>query len=148
MVGGTTLGYWALGNWRRETRPIRTNTNAITLESTGRSMKKREIMAVCPEGSFRRRVRRDRRRGGPLRIDLGAGKGPLNPLGHHPVARVESGFDDPKLAFSISGLHDFALDDIVRADHQHIAAFLVRPDRIVPRQQRLVETRYREPNPH
>src|SRR5271163_4119489 len=117
MVGGTTLGYWALGNWRREIRPIRTNTNAITLESTGRSMKKREVMPVCPESLFRRRVRRGRRRGGPLRIDLGAGKGPLNPLGHRPVAGVESGFDDPKLAFSTSGFHGFALDYIVRANH-------------------------------
>src|ERR1700727_425340 len=101
MVGGTTLGYWALGNWRSETRPIRTNTNASTLASTGRSMKKREIMAVRPEGSFGRRVRRGR--GGPLRIDLGPGEGSLNPLGHNPVGWVESGFDNPKLAVSISG---------------------------------------------
>src|ERR1700677_5009613 len=103
MVGGTTLGYWALGNCSSETRPIRTNTNASTLASTGRSMKKREIIAVRPEGSFGRRVRRGcggRRRRGPLRIDLGPREGSLNPLGHHPVAGVESGFDNPKLAVS------------------------------------------------
>jgi hypothetical protein len=111
-------------------------------------MKKREIMAVRPEGSFRRRVRRDRRQGGPLRIDLRAGKGPLNSLGHHPVAGVEPGFDDPKLAFSTSGFHGFVLDDIVRADHENIAAFLVRPDRIVSGQQCLVLMPDRDPNPH
>src|SRR5262245_48184422 len=123
------------------TRPISTKTNASTLASTGLSMKKREIMPVRPRRSFGRwvrRDRRDRRQLGSLRSDLGARNGPLNPLGHHPIAGVKPGFDDPKLAYLLSGFNDSALNDIVRAGHQDIAAFLARSDRIVSRQQRLL----------
>src|ERR1700691_741211 len=101
MVGGTTFGYCEVGNRRSATSPIRTKTSASTLASTGRSMKKREIMMVPRDFSFRRRagvarldgVRRiagDRRQVGLLRFDLGAGKGPLNTFGHDPVVWIES----------------------------------------------------------
>src|SRR5580698_2537610 len=53
-VGGTTLGYCEVGNWASATRPISTKTNASTLDSTGLAIKKREIMPVCLENSFRR----------------------------------------------------------------------------------------------
>ena len=120
------------------TRPIRTKTSASTLASTGLSMKKREIMPARPaELHFGRRVGRGRpsgwarRRSGSaaadvswlsLRIDLGAGKGALNALGHHPVVRARARFDDPQLPVALAGLDDLALDDVVRADHQHVAA--------------------------
>src|SRR5271154_3786877 len=148
MVGGTTLGYWALGNCRSETRPISTITMARTFASTGRSMKKREIMAVRPEGSFGRRVRWGRRRRGPLRIDLGSGESALNPLGHHPVLGIEPGFDDPELAIPVAGFHDSPLNDVVRADYQDIAPLLARPDRVVRRQHRVVQTPHRGPHAH
>src|ERR1700739_4946887 len=133
------------------TRPISTKTNASTLASTGLSMKKREIMPVRSKCSFGRRVRqvrRDRRQLRPLRSDLCAWNGPLNPLGHHPIGGAKPRLDDPKLAYLLSGFHDSALNDIVRADHQDIAAFLAHPDRIVSRQQRLLLILDWRPHPH
>src|SRR5208282_2481582 len=38
--GGTTWGYWAIGRPRIESAPIRIMTSAMTVEKTGRSMKK------------------------------------------------------------------------------------------------------------
>src|SRR5579863_5183021 len=149
MVGGTTLGYSDVGNCRSATRPTRTNTNASTLASTGRSMKKREIMTVprvlsvrCRFGSARLGVVRSagirRLQHGSLRLDLGAGKGLLNSFGHHPVGWTETGFDDHKLPLRLSGFDDLALNDIVRTDDQHVAALLARADGVTSRQQRLV----------
>ena len=43
-----------------------------------------------------------------------------------------------ELPLPLSGFDDFALNDVVRADHQHVAPFLARPDRVISRQQRLV----------
>jgi hypothetical protein len=85
---------------------------------------------------------------GSLRFDLGAGKGLLNAFDHDPVTRIETGFDDHELALLLSGFDDFARNDIVRADHQHIAALLARPDRVVSRQQRLVLMPDRSPDAH
>ncbi len=68
------------------------------------------------------------------------------PSSHHPVAGVETGFDDPKLTLTVSGFHDLALNDVVRADHQHISALLARPDRVVSRQYSLVQMADRRPN--
>src|SRR3984885_9955746 len=158
-VGGTTLGYCEVGNWMSATRPIRTKNNASTLASTGRSMKKREIMPARPEGSLRRRIGgarlagvcrlgRGRRQGDSLRIDLGPGKSALSAFGHHPVAGVESGLDDPKLALPRPSLHNSALDNIVGVDDQDVAAFLAGPKRIVSGQQRLVLLRDGRPHPH
>ncbi len=76
---------------------------------------------------------------GSLRLDLGAGKGLLNAFGHDPITWIETGIDDHELPLPLSGFDDFALNDIVRADHQHVAPFLARPDRVISRQQRLVE---------
>ena len=39
---------------------------------------------------------------GALRIDLGAGKGALDPFGHDPVAGIEPGFDDPQLTLPVA----------------------------------------------
>jgi hypothetical protein len=36
-----------------------------------------------------------------LRIDLGAGKGPLNAFDHDPVTLIETGFDDPELTLPL-----------------------------------------------
>src|ERR1700721_3015878 len=105
MVGGTTLGYWAVGNPMSDTRPIRTITNANTLASTGRSIKKREIIFVSRNVSFRRWCRRLRRRGGvrlrgdwriccarrqlgSLRLDLVTREGSLRAFGHDPIAGI------------------------------------------------------------
>src|SRR5271156_2081636 len=38
--GGTTCGYWAIGRPRIESPPIRIMISAMTVEKTGRSMKK------------------------------------------------------------------------------------------------------------
>src|SRR5262249_9880419 len=54
IVGGTTLGYCEIGSRIRETRPMRTNTKAKTLERTGRSMKNRENMRL-PSVRFAKR---------------------------------------------------------------------------------------------
>src|SRR6202522_3819960 len=132
-----------------ETRPIRMKTSASTLASTGRSIKKREIMRVLRGASSRRLVgivclggvrwiSADRRQYGSLRFDLCAGKGPLNAFGHDPVAGIESGYDDPKLTLLLSGFDDFALNYVVGADHRHVATLLARSNRVVSRQQRLV----------
>src|ERR1700733_4147766 len=145
MVGGTTFGYWAVGNPKSETSPIRTMTNARTLASTGRSMKKREIIFVPRDGSFRRRfgrarpralwrIVRGRRQLGSLRFDLVARKGPLRAFGHDPIAGIEPGFNDTKLPLLLSEFDGLAPNDVVCADHEHVAAFLAGPDRIVARQ--------------
>src|ERR1700678_3783459 len=100
-----------------ETRPISTKTNASTLASTGRSLKKREIMPVPRDASFRcragdarlggvRGIGGGRRQLGLLRLNHGAGKRPLNAFSDHPIARIESGFDDPQLTLPLSGFDD------------------------------------------
>src|SRR5579863_8750901 len=157
MVGGTTLGYSAVGNCRSATRPTRTNTNASTLASTGLSMKKREIMPVPRVLSLRcrfggahlgviRRTGFGRLQHGSLRFDFGAGEGLLNSFGHHPVSWTEAGLDDHKLPLRLSGFDDLALNDIVRTDDQHVAALLARADRVTSRQQCLVLMANRPPD--
>jgi hypothetical protein len=42
----------------------------------------------------------------------------------------------------------FALNDVVRVDHKHVAPLLARPDRVILRQQRLVLLRNRYPDAH
>ena len=46
MVGGTTLGYCAIGSRSSETVPTSTKTIASTFARTGRSMKNFEIIAA------------------------------------------------------------------------------------------------------
>jgi hypothetical protein len=44
-VVGVMGGYWAMGSWKTATAPSNRTTNAMTLESTGRSMKNSENMS-------------------------------------------------------------------------------------------------------
>src|SRR3984957_8930522 len=157
-VGGTTLGYCEVGNWMSATKPIRMKTNASTFDSTGLAMKKREIMPVCLENSFRRWsgdarlggvgwIGRSRRQVDFLRIDLGAGKGGMKAFDPPQVTGIEPGYDDPKSSLALSNFHDLAPNNIVRTDHQDIFALLTRPDRIIPHQQSCVLLRDRRANP-
>src|SRR4029077_14781928 len=145
------------------TSPITTKNSARTLARTGRSIKKREIMGAYPPPSLRRircgRLRWFGCRGrgavlisggfaelGLLRIDLGAGERALNAFRHHPVAGIDSGFNDPVGALAVARLDDFALDDIVLPDHQQIAALLARPERHIGHENRLIEFLDRRPD--
>jgi hypothetical protein len=92
-----------------------------------------------------------RRRGlqlGSLRFDFGARKSPLNAFGYDPITWIETGLDNPELTLLLSGLNDFALNDVVSADHQHIASLLARTDRLISRQQGLVLMPDRSPDAH
>ncbi len=91
-------------------------------------------------------MRRDGRERGPLGLHLRAGEGALKPVGHHPIAGIESGFDDPQLTLAVAGLDHLALNDIVGADNQHIRAFLAGPDGVVRRQERVAELTDRRAN--
>src|SRR5271156_721784 len=106
----------------RATRPIRTKNNASTLASTGRSMKKREIMPACPEGSIRRRIGRASlpgARGLGLRrgefpapgIGLPAREGALNALGPPPVAWAQAGLNHSQLSIAHPRRDDLPLDN-------------------------------------
>src|SRR3984957_19905623 len=171
-VGGTTFGYCEVGRLTSATSPMTTKNSARTLARTGRSMKKREIMGVTPPPSLRRihrgwfcRIRRGRLRrlgcsgrravliGGrlvELRLlwrDLGAWERALDAFRHHPLAGIEPGLDDPVRALALARLDDFALDDIVLAHHQQIAALLARPKRHIRHKNRLGQFLDRRPDP-
>src|ERR1700729_3220610 len=164
-VGGTTFGYCDVGRLTSETSPMTTKNSARTLARTGRSIKKREIMGVYPPPSFRRircgRFRWFGCRGGGvvligggfaeldlLRIDHGAGEGALNAFRYHPVAGIDSGFDDPVSALAVARLDDFALDDVVLPDHQQIAALLAPPERPTRPAKPFIELLDRRPDAH
>src|ERR1700722_14229094 len=162
-VGGATFGHCDVGRLTSETSPITTKNSARTLARTGRSIKKREIMGAYPPPSLRR-IRGGRLRwfgcrgrgavlisGGfaeldLLRIDLGAGERALNAFRHHPVAGIDSGFDDPVGTLAVARLDDFALDDVVLPDHQQIAALLARPERHIGHENRFIEFLDRRPD--
>src|SRR3984885_4588291 len=161
-VGGTTFGYCDVGRLTSETSPMTTKNSARTLARTGRSIKKREIMGVYPPPSFRRircgRFRWFGCRGGGvvffgggfaeldlLRIDLGAGECALNAFRHHPVAGIDSGFDDPVGALAVARRDDFALDDVVLPDDKQIASLLARSEPHVRHENRLVQFLDRRP---
>src|SRR5271165_3068638 len=162
-VGGTTFGYCEVGRLTSATSPMTTKNSARTLASTGRSMKKREIMSVSPAPSLRwvrsGRLRGLLRSGGLagffrlraelhlLRIDLRAGDRALDALGHHPVIGTDAGFYDAVRPLALSRRDVLALDDIVRPHHQQIAPLLARPERHVGRENRVVEVPDRRAHP-
>src|SRR5215469_7727008 len=137
MVGGTTLGYCAIGSRKSATPPIRAKTIASTLARTGRSMKNFEIMRRAPARS---RFGVGRRR----RLDLGLVRGHFPPrdgalrIGDHdPVVLREPLGDLAQTAEELADLDDALLDLIVLVHQQEIAAELAGPDRRVRDQERL-----------
>src|SRR3989442_10190104 len=81
--GGTTCGYCAIGRPNAASAPDRIMSSAITVESTGRSMKKLS-MVVC--------LLRGRERDGP---DGRPGPDFAGSLDHDAIARGEAARDDP-----------------------------------------------------
>src|ERR1035438_8905219 len=86
--GGTILGNWAIGSDTSATAPTMTVMIAMTIATIGRLMKNFDTARLL--GGLRCRKRDGvHRRAVP---DL------LDPVGHNPVARVQSGFDHHHVA--------------------------------------------------
>src|SRR6516162_1243308 len=137
MVGGTTLGYWAMGSRKSATPPISTKTIASTLARTGRSMKNLEIMPRAPARSRLEVGRRRRLDLGLLRGDLPPRDGALHIGDHHPVVLRKPVGDRAQASEELADLDDALLDLIVLVDQQEIAAELAGADRRVGDQERL-----------
>src|SRR5262245_55433559 len=130
-VGGTTSGYCATGRRNSATAPTTMNRTASTFASTGRAMKKSEIMARPLFGGF------GRRGGGRphLRVDLLARAGALDAGDDHAVVGLEPFLDRAQLAEPGTDGDLALLEHIVLADHQHIAPALVGAERGVGNEQ-------------
>src|SRR5437762_9312724 len=116
--GGTTCGYCAIGRFTAASPPTKIMTSAMTVEKTGRSMKKLNmtrpwmIYSTCsasridggntPGSAFLLRCRR-RRAGTGMAVDdcshdrlhRRAGSNLADPLDHDSIAGVEATVDDP-----------------------------------------------------
>src|SRR5215468_8543554 len=90
MVGGTMLGYCAMGSRNSDTPPMRTKTMASTLARTGRSMKNLEIIAWTGPPSRLQNFRGRRRDLGFFRGHLASRDGALVVTDHHPVVRGQA----------------------------------------------------------
>src|SRR5258708_25412152 len=97
-VGGTTSGYCATARLNNDTPPIRIIRIAMTLESTGRSIKNFEIMPD-PNSQFLIRCRAAGLDFLQLRIDLLAGDGAQQPGDDDTVIGLQAAFDHAQIAF-------------------------------------------------
>src|SRR5215472_7515389 len=139
MVGGTTLGYCAMGSRKSATPPISTKTIASTLARTGRSMKNLEIMPRAPARSRFEVGRRRRLDLGLLRGDLPPRDGALRIGDHHPVVLRKPLGDRAQASEELTDLDDTLLDLVVLVHQQEIAAELAGADRRVRDQERLAD---------
>src|SRR5882724_7834417 len=105
--GGTTCGYWAIGRPTPARAPTRIMSSAMTVEKTGRSIKKLSMARASGLG------RRDDR------LHLRAGTKLADAFHHHPVARGQAARDHPVAADAIAG-HDLPrLHLVACGDHVH-----------------------------
>src|SRR5258706_11081738 len=94
--GGTTCGYCAIGRPSAASAPDRIISSAMTVESTGRSMKKLSIAGLL------RRLAYSGQRNRPHEC---AGADLADSLDHHPIARCEAARDHPLVVQAMAG-HD------------------------------------------
>src|SRR5690349_23849449 len=83
--GGTTCGYCEMGSPKAARVPVRIMTSAITLDSTGRSMKKLSMTALGLGG-------------GEQRLHRCAGPDLARALDHHALARRQAACHHPLVA--------------------------------------------------
>src|SRR5258708_10335106 len=105
--GGTTCGYCAIGRLRPANAPTRIMRRAITVEKTGRSMKKLSMARAL------------RLRGHEDRLYSCAGPNLADPLHHDPVSGRESARDHPVGAEKMARDNLPRLDLVAGADHIH-----------------------------
>src|SRR5882762_4104471 len=97
--GGTTCGYWAIGSPTAASAPTRIMSSAMTVEKTGRSMKKLSI--------------------GRFRLHLHAGTDLADAFHNDPLSGVQAACDYPVVVEAVAG-HDLPrLDLVAGGDHVH-----------------------------
>src|SRR5258706_10496195 len=105
--GGTTCGYWAIGRPTPARAPTRIMSSAMTVEKTGRSMKKLSM----PRGlSLGRRY---------ARLPLRAGTKLADAFHHHAVSRGQAARGHPVVADAIAGDDLPRLHLVACGDHVH-----------------------------
>src|SRR5258706_6810162 len=117
-------GYCATARENSDTPPIRIIRIAMTLESTGRSMKNFEIMPD-PNSQFLIRCRATRLDFLQLRIDLLAGDCAQQPGNDDAVIGLQAAFDHAQIALDRPGPDLALLDEIFAVHHQHVSASLI-----------------------
>src|SRR5712671_1126068 len=116
--GGTTCGYWEIGRPKAASTPTSTISTAMTVEKTGRSMKKLNMARALRfrgrggglHGRFRRRRDRLHRRAGAQLADA---------FHHHPLAGGEAARHHPVVVEAVAGQDLARLDLVAGADHVH-----------------------------
>src|SRR5438034_5737876 len=152
--GGTTCGYCAIGRLTAASVPTRIMTSAMTVEKTGRSMKKLNmtrpwmIYSTCsasridgrktPGSAFLFWCRRRRARTGMAvdecshdRLHLRAGSKLADPLDHDSIAGVEAAVDDPVVSEAVTGNDLPGLRLVAGADHEYGLQSLELLDRLL-----------------
>src|SRR5690349_5739695 len=117
--GGVIVGYCSIGSDRSAMKPAKTIASAITHEKTGRSMKKRELMAARSApgvGGLRRRGWRGAHR---HRLHRLSRRGLLQAVDDHVLTRVEAALDYPRSALERADLHRPHFGDVLRIHHHH-----------------------------
>src|SRR5260221_13389960 len=107
--GGTTCGYWAIGRPTAARAPTRIMSSAMTVEKTGRSMKKLSMACASSPGRRDDRDRFHRRAGTKL----------AKSLHHYPVSGGQAARDHPVVADTVAGNDLPRLGFVARGDHIH-----------------------------
>src|SRR5260221_5895000 len=141
--GGTTCGYCAIGRPNAASAPDRIMSSAMTVESTGRSMKK--LSMVVYFGGLLRRVTYRGQRDGPHGR---AGAQLADPLHHHAIAGGEAARDHPLVAEAMAG-HDLPrLDLVALGDDKHRLGSLQLLHRLLRDADRLRAVERRDDDAH
>src|SRR5882724_10965667 len=105
--GGTTCGYWAIGRLTAARAPTRIMSSAMTVEKTGRSIKKLSMVCASSLGRC------------DHRLHLRAGTKLADAFHHHPVSRGQAACDHPVAADAIAGNDLPRLHLVACGDHVH-----------------------------
>src|SRR5712664_3346919 len=105
--GGTTCGYWAIGRPTAASAPTRIMNRAMTVEKTGRSIKK---LSMARALSLGRCGDRFHRRPGTKLADA---------LHHHAISGGQAARHHPVVADAVAGDDLPRLDLVARGDHVH-----------------------------
>src|SRR5712691_6974230 len=103
--GGATCGYWAIGRPTAAKAPTRTMSSAMTVENTGRSIKK--LSMACALNLGRCDDRLHRRPGTKL----------AKSLHHYPISGGQAARDHPVVADTVAGDDLSRLGFVARGDH-------------------------------
>src|SRR5712691_5279187 len=105
--GGATCGYWAIGRPTAAKAPTRTMSSAMTVENTGRSIKK--LSMACALNLGRCDDRFHRRPWTKL----------AKSLHHYPISGGQAARDHPVVADTVAGDDLSRLGFVARCDHVH-----------------------------